>query len=91
MRDKLTDIFNCWSVGQVPNMRKVDLMAFFSKNAPTIQGVILLSGFSTTCAYYSREHTVQGGILFKEIRYLFTDKGNIDNEIEFILPYTRNT
>ena len=38
-------------------------------SAQTIQGGILLLVFPSTCAYYSRVQSVQGGILFKEIRY----------------------
>ena len=36
--------------------------------AQTIQGSTLMFIFSSKCANYSREQTVQGGILIKEIR-----------------------
>ena len=39
--------------------------------AQTIQGGVLLFQFSSTCAHYSRAQSVQGGILFKEIGYMY--------------------
>ena len=36
--------------------------------AQTIQGSTLMFIFSSKCSNYSREQTVQGGILFKEIQ-----------------------
>ena len=40
------------------------------RGAQTIQGSALMFRFSSECANYSREQTVQGGILIKEIWYL---------------------
>ena len=45
------------------------------RGAQTIQGSALMFRFSSECANYSSEQTVQGGILFKEIRYTKANKG----------------
>ena len=52
--------FYCLETSKV---RGGQLYGRFFIGAPIIQGVTLLFRFSSTCAHYSREHSVQGGTL----------------------------
>ena len=54
----------------MPDFGKVGSLSNFYLGAQTIQRGKLLFRFSSRCANYSRERSNQGGILFKEIRYL---------------------
>ena len=61
----------------MPDFGKVGSLSNFYLGAQTIQRGKLLFRFSSRCANYSRERSNQGGILFKEIRYLIL-KGDFD-------------
>ena len=54
----------------MPDFGKVGSLSNFYLGAQTIQRGKLLFRFSSRCANYSRERSNQGGILFKEIRYI---------------------
>ena len=57
----------------MPDFGKVGSLSNFYLGAQTIQRGKLLFRFSSRCANYSRERSNQGGILFKEIRYLMSN------------------
>ena len=52
------------------------------RGAPIIQGSTLMFLFFSICAHYSRAHSVQGRMLFKEIRYY-----EWDDTFNFILHF----